>query len=79
MAEHACDISDYRSAAGLDTLGVAYAAAGRFPEAVAATRRALSLVGETGQQSQVAAIQSRLRMFTEGRPYYESPAVPSPH
>lgn len=79
LAEHACEISDYRVAAGLDALGVAYAAAGRFPEAVAATRRALSLVEGTGQQSQLTAIQNRLRMFTEGRPYYESPAGAPSH
>jgi Flp pilus assembly protein TadD len=79
LAEHACELSDYRSAAVLDALGVAYAAAGRFQEAVRAARRALSLAGETGQESQMTAIQNRLRLFTEGRPYHESSVGASAH
>jgi spermidine synthase len=79
LAERACELSDYRSAAGLDALGVAYAAAGRFPEAVGAIQRALKLVEGTGQASRVEAIQSRLQIFTEGRAYKESTSIASSH
>jgi tetratricopeptide (TPR) repeat protein len=63
-----------RSAGGanasvLDTLAAAYAETGRYPEAVAAARRALEAAA--GQESAAEGIRSRLRLYEAGSPYHE--------
>lgn len=52
----------------LDTLAAAYAAAGRFPDAVATAEQALAAARRTGPKSLEAAIQSRLERYRNGRP-----------
>jgi tetratricopeptide (TPR) repeat protein len=53
----------------LDTLAAAYAAAGRFEEAVAAAERAVQAASEAGLQQKVAAIQARLALYRTHEPY----------
>jgi spermidine synthase len=53
----------------LDTLAAAYAAAGRFAEAVAAAERAVPLAESGGQAELARRIQSRLELYRAGRPY----------
>ena len=68
LAEQAAELSGGDQAVTLDTLAAAYAAAGRFDEAVATARRALELGGESAGAS---AIAERLRLYSEGEPYRE--------
>jgi tetratricopeptide (TPR) repeat protein len=48
LAERACELTDYKNPALLDTLAVAYAAVGKFPEAVATAKKALELAESSG-------------------------------
>jgi Tfp pilus assembly protein PilF len=56
----------------LDTLAAAYAAAGRYADAVAAAERAVDLAGSRGDAALAADIRSRLALYRSGRPYVES-------
>src|SRR5439155_25947729 len=49
LAEQACELTGYRQPAALGTLAVAYAEAGRFPEAVTTVQRAQALRRQLGQ------------------------------
>jgi protein O-mannosyl-transferase len=70
-AQHACELTKYAVPAHLDTLGVAYAAAGRFDEAKAAAEKALKLARETGQEDLADAIENRIKLYDAGQPYCE--------
>jgi Flp pilus assembly protein TadD len=72
LAHRACELSNYENAAMLDTLAVAYAAVGSFPEAIKTAEQALELLGAEGQAELSAQIQERLDLFKSGRPYVES-------
>jgi tetratricopeptide (TPR) repeat protein len=69
LAERACEQSAHRIAAHLDTLAAAYAAAGRFDEAVAVAEKAIELARTGGQPEVAAEIQSRLPLYRQGKPY----------
>jgi tetratricopeptide (TPR) repeat protein len=71
LAERACQSPNGRSAGYLDTLGVAYAAAGRFSEATATAQKAVELARSTGQSKLADEIESRLQLYRSGRPYRE--------
>jgi Tfp pilus assembly protein PilF len=60
LAEWACQATRDREAPMLDTLAVAYAAAGRMADAVQAAHRALAQAKATGQETLVRQIQERL-------------------
>jgi len=62
-----------------DTLAAAYAALGRFEEAVPAAERALSLARKLGRQSAAEQISKRLELYRQGKPYHEClPGTPTP-
>jgi tetratricopeptide (TPR) repeat protein len=76
-AERACALTTNRVALYLDTLGVAYAEAGRFSDAIQAAQQAIELAQAAGQTDQVRRIQERLRWYHAGRPYREGkPGAP---
>jgi tetratricopeptide (TPR) repeat protein len=58
------------SAQNRDTLAAAYAAAGRFDDAVAEQGRAIELLRKEGQEKSVADFEERLALYREGKPYY---------
>jgi len=53
-------------------LAAAYAAAGRFPEAVATAQKALDLAFVRGQSVLVKGVEARLELYRAGRPYREA-------
>jgi tetratricopeptide (TPR) repeat protein len=57
----------------LDTLAAAYAAAGRFGEAVETAKRALNLSATQDNKPLAEAIPSRLKLYEAGSPYHEKP------
>ncbi len=71
LARRACELTSYKNAGILDTLAVAYAAAGNFPEAVAAAEKALNIAREEGNNQLAEQIQKRLDLFKIGQPYIE--------
>ena len=71
LATRVCEFSGYQIPRSLDTLSVAYAAAGKFDEAVTFAQKALELARSAKQEKLAADIQKRLNLYKAGRPYYE--------
>jgi tetratricopeptide (TPR) repeat protein len=76
LARRACDLTGHRDARCLDTLGVCYAAAGRFDEAVAAADEARRLAEAAGQNAAARTLRMQLQLFRDRKPYRES--IPKP-
>jgi tetratricopeptide (TPR) repeat protein len=72
MAEKACQLTDYHTAAFLSTLGVVYSETGRFPEAILMAEKACALATETGEQVLVQKNQELLKLYRDHRPFHES-------
>lgn len=68
-AERAVELSKEPDAYALDTLGAAYAEAGRFPDAVATARKALELAEQQKRHKLVAELRTRLQKYESGCPY----------
>jgi hypothetical protein len=75
LAERACGLTDSPSYACLDTLAAAYAAAGRFPKAIATAQKAMALASATGEILSARQIKARLGLYEEHRAY-RAPAQP---
>ena len=71
LAQRARRSTENEDPALLETLATAYAAAGRFEQAVETAQRALELAGEKGEQELIDVLNDRLRLFRAGRPYVE--------
>ena len=69
LAQRACEVTGFKVPAYLDTLAVAYAAVGRFMEAVAVAQRAIELARSSGQAQLAKEIDARLALYQAGRPY----------
>ena len=69
LAKRACELSDYKKASLLDTLAAAYAAAGRFSDAVATAEKALRLAEASAQKGLVGKIQERLALYRTDQAY----------
>jgi tetratricopeptide (TPR) repeat protein len=79
LAERACELTNNRVAEYLDTLAVAYAAAGRFNDAIAAAQKAIGLARSAGQTQMVSEIETRRELYRAGRAYRAPASVTSPH
>lgn len=70
LAEQVCKETDYENPFSLDTLAAAYAAVGRYSDAVRTAQKALALVPESAKQSKLAGeIYDRLLLYKSGKPY----------
>jgi Tfp pilus assembly protein PilF len=69
LAEGACELTGYERPEMLDTLGVAYAAAGRFDEAVKIAEKAGELAVASGREELVADIEKHLELYKANKPY----------
>jgi len=67
LASHAAELAGGTDASVLDSLAAAYAAAGRFPDAVA-TAEAAEKVAASSAPDLVAEIRARLQLYRSGRP-----------
>lgn len=79
LAQQVCEITDNRSPMCLDVLAAAYAAAGRFNDAIPTAQKAIDLARSAGQPQVVKGIEARLQLYRAGRPYRQPIAVPNPH
>jgi Flp pilus assembly protein TadD len=73
LAEAANQSTSYSQPVLLNTLGAAYAEAGRFREAVVTEQRALRLVLESGPKGLSPQIQRCLELYQAGRSYRDGP------
>ena len=71
LAERACSLSRRHDAVCLDALAAAYAAAGRFADAVATASEARRLAESTAQASLAQEIHMRLQLYRDGKPCRE--------
>jgi tetratricopeptide (TPR) repeat protein len=83
LARKACSLlgrspSPAAAAQYLDALAAAYAAAGRFPDAVAAADRAHQDAVAGNQNAFAEEIAQRLALYRAGRPFVAPPVKPSP-
>ena len=78
LAERACDLTGRREPNLLDTLAAAYAANGRFADAIRTAEEALKLAAATGPNRLTNEIQNRLELYKVGHPYYEKPVAIEP-
>jgi tetratricopeptide (TPR) repeat protein len=75
LAEKVCELTKFGNPEFLDTLSAAYAAVGRFNEAVQTTEKALALSKDPGFEKKMEEIKYRLELYKAGQPYYCSPPV----
>jgi protein O-mannosyl-transferase len=73
LAEQVCDATGWREPAFLDTLAAAYAEQGRFGDAAATARKALSRARETRQIDLAHQVFQRLTLYESRRPFRERP------
>lgn len=66
LAHRACNLTDNQAARYVDTLAMAYAAAGRFDDAMAADQRAMDLARAAGQSPLARQIEQRLELYRTG-------------
>ena len=69
LARQACEFTKYMKPEFLDTLAVAYAAAGNLNKAVETTEKALELCQSPKQELMKKDIKSRLVLFKAGKTY----------
>lgn len=69
LALRACKLTQYNRPNLLDTLAVAYAAGGRFGEAVTTAQKAVQLIESSKNQEQIEEIRDRLELYRQGKPY----------
>ena len=71
LGEQICEKTEYKLSSLLDTLGVAYAAAGRFAEAIEVTEKAIGLAREAGRETEAAEVEKHLELYRQGKSYRE--------
>ncbi len=69
LAGRAVERSGGRDPVVLDTLGAAYAEAGRYSEAAATVRRALDLAAQQDKRALTEVLKARLARYEAGTPY----------
>ncbi len=70
-AQNACELTGYKEPLFLDTLAAAYAAAGRFDDAIATAEQAVNAAKTSGQEELAGKIQKRMEQYKVGQPYHE--------
>jgi tetratricopeptide (TPR) repeat protein len=73
LAERACDLTERRIPALLDTLAAAYSEAGDFPRAVGAAEEALNRARSAGDNDAVKLSENILASLHENLPYRQKP------
>jgi tetratricopeptide (TPR) repeat protein len=71
LAKSACKLTNYEKPRILDTLAAAYAASGKFGEAVATAEKALEQAQSLGDEQLAKEIRKHLYLFEAGKPYVE--------
>jgi protein O-mannosyl-transferase len=73
LAERACQLTQFRQAMMVGTLGVAYAEAGRFDEAVATAEKAAALAAAAGDTDVAGKSRAFAELFRSRQPLREEP------
>jgi tetratricopeptide (TPR) repeat protein len=73
LAERAKAIAGEQEYFLLDTLAMAYAEAGRYPEAIGHLKKAIELLRAGGDPARMKELETRMRLYETGRPFREEP------
>ena len=73
MAEHACEMTGYQFVEALDVLGMAYANAGRYRQAIPRAAQAYELYVAAKNIEAANQVADRIRLYRQGQPYRETP------
>jgi tetratricopeptide (TPR) repeat protein len=73
LAEQVCQASEYRDARSIDVLACAQANAGHFEQAVSLGRQAVGLAAASKDSELAAAIETRVRLYEQRRPFRDKP------
>lgn len=71
LAERLCARTQFKQPSALDTLAVAYAAAGDFPKAIETAQKAFKMAAKANNTKLVQKITERLKLFEQSIPYVE--------
>jgi protein O-mannosyl-transferase len=71
LAQQACKLTEYKNPAILDTLAMAYAAAGKFNDAITTAEQALYIAKSRDQKDIANEIQNRLDLYKSGHAFIE--------
>jgi Flp pilus assembly protein TadD len=71
LAEHACQLTQYREALPVGTLAAADAEAGRFEEAQAMAQKAADLAAAAGNPGFANVNRQLIQLYRAGHPYHE--------
>jgi tetratricopeptide (TPR) repeat protein len=69
LATRACELTEYSQADCLDTLAAAYAASGRYSQAIETAQKAVPAAEGIGDKKLAKEIRERLNLYRAGRPY----------
>src|SRR5438874_5798295 len=75
LAKHACELTEHKIPALLDTLAAAYAEAGDFPQAISAAEEALGHARSSGDNAAAKLSESILASLRENLPYRQEPEL----
>ena len=69
LALRACELADYQDPGFLDTLAAAYAAAGRFSDAVDTAEKAVRIIASGDNKQRLQKVSERLELYRQGKTY----------
>ncbi len=73
LAQQACELTKFEKPSLLDTLSVAYAASGKFNEAIETAEKAIDLALSSKQNDIAKEIQNHLELYKSGQAYFQQP------
>jgi tetratricopeptide (TPR) repeat protein len=71
IAQQACKLTEYKDAAILDTLAAAFAASGRFNDAITTAQQAVRIAKAHSQENLISEIQNHIELYKTGRKYIQ--------
>ena len=75
LAVRAVELAGTNNVGVLDTLGAAYAEAGRFADAIEAARQARTVALVQGREGLAEQIRRRLELYSANQPYRQDPGM----
>jgi tetratricopeptide (TPR) repeat protein len=72
FSEHACELTGYKNPSILDTLAAAYAASGKFDEAISTADKAVEAAKAAGYNNLADEIQERIKLYQSRQRYYQA-------
>ena len=71
LAQRACELTHQENAVALNTLAAAYAADGRFSDAVTTSLSALEIAERAGDKALAGTIRQQMELYQNGRAYFQ--------